>query len=178
MDVHAQEEDAFRMACETGKLAVVRELLSLTGDRRVDVHAENEAAFRLACETGKLAVVRELLSLTGDSRICPLGEMFTVGVRVLASGLGDPHSPAVAAAWRAISSPGGMLCNAQAEPRTKAAAAAGYRVYKWGRRVGLLLRRRVALDLRRQGASSKRSRSAGASGDGVLAAVGAQGHGE
>ena len=43
-------------------MAVVRELLSLTGDRRVDIHARNGAAFAAACESGCLQLVRELLS--------------------------------------------------------------------------------------------------------------------
>ena len=70
---------------------------------------------------------------------------------MLASGLGDPHSPAVAAAWRAMSSPGGMLCNAEADAKTRKAVAAGYRVYSWGWRGGLVLRRPAAIELRRQG---------------------------
>jgi len=52
-----------------GCLDVVRELLALTGDRRVDVHAQEEHAFHGACEKGHLGVVRELLAPTGDRTV-------------------------------------------------------------------------------------------------------------
>ncbi len=58
----------FRAACEHGHVGVVRELLALTGDRRVDVHAEDEDAFRAACYGGHVDVVRELLALMGGGR--------------------------------------------------------------------------------------------------------------
>ena len=151
MDVHAKEEDAFRHACQQGHLDVVHELLGLTGDRRVDVHAKEECAFRLACLKGHLGVVHELLGLTGDRlAFSEYDTMPKAGLEMLASGLGDPHSPAVAATWQAISSPGGMMCNVEADPKAREAAATGYRVYKWGRRGGLVLRRRAAIELQRQ----------------------------
>ena len=66
---------AFVQACKWGHLDVVRELLSLGGDRRVDVHAEDrqgpEAPLRAACLMGRLDVVRELLSLEGDRAFSP-----------------------------------------------------------------------------------------------------------
>ncbi len=52
-----------------GHVDVVRELLALTGDRRVDVHVDDEGGFRGACLRGHLGVVRELLALTGDRRV-------------------------------------------------------------------------------------------------------------
>jgi len=70
--VHLSDQmlhDTFSKACEQGHLAVVRELLGLSGDRRVDVHAGEEAAFRGACGNGHVGVVRELLGLSGDRRV-------------------------------------------------------------------------------------------------------------
>ena len=170
VDVHVANEAAFRQACQEGHLDVVCELLDLTGDRRVDVHAQEQQGFRQAYAGSHLDVVLHLLALSGDRLICPVFELNAGMHEMLASGLGDPHSPAVAAAWRAISSPEGMMCNAEAGVRTQEAAAAGYRVHQWRWRGGAVLRR--------QGGGSKRSKSGGANRDGVLAAVGLQGHGE
>ena len=39
IDVHEDDEEAFRLACREGQEAVVRLLLSLEGDRRIDVNA-------------------------------------------------------------------------------------------------------------------------------------------
>jgi len=139
VDVHAGVEFALDWACWRGHVNMVRELLALSGDRRVDVQAGNECGVGWACEGGHLDVVRELLALTGDRLICPLGDALpSVGCAMLASGLGDPHSPAAAATWRAISSPG-MMCTAKADPKAREAAAVGYRVYKWGERSDMVL---------------------------------------
>jgi len=61
--------DAWIKACKQGNLMTVRELLALSGDRRVNLLAGEEAAFCGACGNGHLAVVRELLSLSGDRRV-------------------------------------------------------------------------------------------------------------
>jgi len=135
-----------------------RELLALTGDLRVDVHAREEQAFQWACQRCRIDVVCELLALSGDRIICPPCELPAAGLWMLARGLGDPNSPAVAATWQAISSPGGMMCNAKADPKAWEAAAAGYRVYNWGRRGALVLCWHVAMHLRREGGSSSSSK--------------------
>ena len=107
IDVHINEKHAFRVACWKGHIEVVCELLGLTGDRTVDVHAKEEEAFRQVCWKGHLDVMQHLLALTGDRLICLKSDALPpAGLAMLASGLGDPHSPTVAAAWRAISSPG------------------------------------------------------------------------
>jgi len=62
----AELDNLFVNACERGGLALVRELLSLTGARRVDVHARMHAAFYGALLFYHVNVVRELLTLTGD----------------------------------------------------------------------------------------------------------------
>ena len=69
LDVHFDDELAFRTACAKGKVDVVRELLALTGDRRVDAYAKKEEAFRLACKGGHVGVVSQLLALTGDRAV-------------------------------------------------------------------------------------------------------------
>ena len=67
--MHTRGEWALQLACQAGRLEVVRLLLTLEGDRRVNVHAENELAFRQACTGGHARVVRLLLALKGDRRI-------------------------------------------------------------------------------------------------------------
>ena len=49
-----------------GHLPVIRELLTLQGDRTVNVRADDEDAFRKACVWGHLDVVQLLLALQGD----------------------------------------------------------------------------------------------------------------
>ena len=66
----ADLDTAFARACRDGKLAMMRELLALTGHRRVDVHAKEDWAFRMACANGQMRVVLELLGLSGDRLIC------------------------------------------------------------------------------------------------------------
>jgi len=44
VDVHANNETAWRWACGNGHMDVVKLLLDLTGDRRIDVHTDYEHA--------------------------------------------------------------------------------------------------------------------------------------
>ena len=69
IDIHANNEEAFRWSCSYGRLEIVKLLLSLSDDRRIDVHAKNENAFWYACRNGHLKVVELLLNLDGDRRI-------------------------------------------------------------------------------------------------------------
>jgi hypothetical protein len=47
IDIHAENEDAFRWACKNGHLDVVKFLLSLESERRrIDIHCWNDYAFR------------------------------------------------------------------------------------------------------------------------------------
>ena len=142
VDVHAQDEGAFHVACEKGHLNVVRELLALAGDRCVDVNSRRDDPLQWACQNGHVNVVHELLALMGDRRVrLQHGNLPEAGRDMLASGLGDPNSPTVAAAWRAISSPDGMMMHPGVEYHTRESARAGYRVYKWCVRGVVVLRR-------------------------------------
>ena len=69
VDVHAEDEAAFRKACWYNHESVVRLLLELEGERRIDVHAKDEYAFRWACHEGKESIVRLLLALEGDRQV-------------------------------------------------------------------------------------------------------------
>jgi len=111
----------------------VRELLALPGDRWVDVRTNREGALRGACNYGHINVAIELWGLTGDrlARIARGGCQPEPGNRMLASGLGDHHSPAVAAAWQAISSPGGILLNPKTGARTQQCVREGFRIFNW-----------------------------------------------
>ncbi len=62
-------DDVLLLACRAGSVTLLRELLRLSGDRRVNVNVQSGAAFYVACECGQVDVVRELLALTGDRRL-------------------------------------------------------------------------------------------------------------
>jgi diacylglycerol kinase len=47
VDIHAENEDAFRNACLNGYLEIAKWLYSFGG---VDIHAKNEYAFRITCK--------------------------------------------------------------------------------------------------------------------------------
>ena len=68
LDIHADEENAFRSACVSGDEATVRWLFDRGG---VDIHACNHHAFRLACGYGCFRVAQWLVSLGGvDIHAC------------------------------------------------------------------------------------------------------------
>ena len=60
VDIHADNEHAFRTACKNGHLDVARWLHSL-GD--IDIHVDDEYAFRKSCVNGHLHVARWLHSI-------------------------------------------------------------------------------------------------------------------
>ena len=60
MDIHADNEGAFRSTCSNGHLEVAIWLYSL---QHIDIHANNEDAFRWACHNGHLEVALWLYSL-------------------------------------------------------------------------------------------------------------------
>ena len=154
VDVHSMDEYALRLACQHGHVGVVRGLLVLAGDRRVDVNSIEGYALRHACAKGRLHVACELFVLSVDRLACLTPDTLPeAGRDMLASGLGDPNSPTVAAAWRAISSPDGMMMHPDAGYHTRESARAGYRVYKWCVRGVVVLRRQEG---RGQGRERKR----------------------
>ena len=69
IDVHADDEYAFRCACEERYTEIVKFLLELEGDRPINVHANDEYAFRLACQNGQVKVIKMLIKLDHDRRI-------------------------------------------------------------------------------------------------------------
>jgi hypothetical protein len=63
-NTHAQDEYAFRYACENGHLDIVKFLLTLEPSHgRIDIYAKNEYAFRYACKNGHTNIVKFLLAL-------------------------------------------------------------------------------------------------------------------
>lgn len=61
IDIHAKNEKNFRRACASGKLKMIKFLLSL--DDNINIHTKNEQSFRTACENGDLRIAKYLLSL-------------------------------------------------------------------------------------------------------------------
>ena len=64
INVHADNDSAFRVACEGGHLETAKWLVGSCGP--VDVHAYNDNAFRVACGRGHLETARWLVSLDLD----------------------------------------------------------------------------------------------------------------
>jgi hypothetical protein len=62
IDLHAENDDAFRRACQFGHLETAQWLWSLGG---IDMHAENDGAFRWACQFGQLQTAQWLWSMRG-----------------------------------------------------------------------------------------------------------------
>ena len=50
-NIHANNEDGFRLTCANGHLEVIKYLMSL--DDKPNIHVEDEDEFRSACENGQ-----------------------------------------------------------------------------------------------------------------------------
>ena len=61
IDISANNEEIFRVACECGHLEVAQWLLSIKPT--IDISAKNDYAFRFACENGDLHIAQWLLSI-------------------------------------------------------------------------------------------------------------------
>ena len=60
VNIHANDEYAFRESCRNGHMDVAKWLISLGG---VNIHANNEYAFRGACGNGHMDIAKWLFSL-------------------------------------------------------------------------------------------------------------------
>ncbi len=72
IDVHADDEDAFRLACYSGHLDVATWLVNMYPE--TNVHANDEGAFRWACYGGRLEVARWLVDKYPDIDVHINGE--------------------------------------------------------------------------------------------------------
>jgi len=61
-NIHAQNDCAFRYACEKGHIEIAKWLHS----SNANIHAQNDYAFRLACNNGQFEVVEWLLNFNID----------------------------------------------------------------------------------------------------------------
>lgn len=60
IDIHAENELAFRYACNNGHLDIIKWIYSLS---EIDIHADNDHAFECACGNGYLGIAQWLYSL-------------------------------------------------------------------------------------------------------------------
>ena len=67
IDIHADDEYAFRYSCAYGHLDVAKWLWSL--DQNIDIHADDEYAFRYSCIYGHLELAKWLWSLNQNINI-------------------------------------------------------------------------------------------------------------
>ena len=67
IDIHADDEYAFRCSCQNGHLEVANWLIELSrsdGFTLIDIHADVESAFRWSCRSGHLDVAKWLIELS------------------------------------------------------------------------------------------------------------------
>ena len=69
LDVHVNNEEAFRWACANNHDTLVQFLLELTEDQKIDIKIENEYAFRISCNNGFVKIVKLLLKVKDDRKI-------------------------------------------------------------------------------------------------------------
>ena len=62
INIHVDDEYAFRIACLNGHLELVKYLISL--EQNIDIHAENDFAFIVACSNNYKQIATYLCSLT------------------------------------------------------------------------------------------------------------------
>jgi hypothetical protein len=67
LNIHANDEEGFRYACQNGHLEVVKYLMKQ--EDKPNIHAYNEGGFRWACFYGHLEVVKYLMSLDNKPNI-------------------------------------------------------------------------------------------------------------
>ena len=67
IDIHSNNEEAFRFACVQGHLEIAQWLWQLDGN--TNIHADNEYAFKHACKFGKLEVAQWLWGLDQNINI-------------------------------------------------------------------------------------------------------------
>ena len=55
INIHANNEEAFRMSCKNGEIEVAKWLIEISKENgdMINIHANNEEAFRLSCGNGQ-----------------------------------------------------------------------------------------------------------------------------
>ena len=70
IDIHADNELAFRWSCQNGHKEMAQWLIQLgesNGYSKIDIHADNELAFKLSCESGHKEMAQWLIQLGGSN---------------------------------------------------------------------------------------------------------------
>ena len=70
IDIHANNEEAFRLSCKYGHLEIAKWLinLSIKEEEPINIHIDNEWAFRKSCEQGHLNVVKWLYRVSKQQK--------------------------------------------------------------------------------------------------------------
>ena len=66
INIHADDEGAFRWSCENGHTETVKYLIELgnqPNNQQINIHANNEYAFRYSCQNGHIETVKYLIEL-------------------------------------------------------------------------------------------------------------------
>lgn len=69
LNVHYNNEEAFKCACINSRINTVKLLLTLDGERKINVNINNDEIFMNACYDGRSDVVKLLLDLEDDRKI-------------------------------------------------------------------------------------------------------------
>jgi len=67
LDIHYEEDEAFRLACFNGHLDIVKWLLTL--EDKPNINAKNDEAFIQSCANGQLDIIKWLLTLEDKPNI-------------------------------------------------------------------------------------------------------------
>jgi hypothetical protein len=68
INIHAENEYAFRMSCFKGKIEIAKWLMKISKENGevINIHAENKHAFILSCRYGYIEVAKWLCSLCDE----------------------------------------------------------------------------------------------------------------
>ena len=61
IDIHFNNESAFKWSCRYGQIEIAKWLLTLDG--KIDIHSNNDEAFRWCCSKGHIEIAKWLLTL-------------------------------------------------------------------------------------------------------------------
>ena len=75
INIHANDENAFRSSCENGHIETVKYLIELANQpnyQQINIHADDEYAFRWSCQNGDIEIAKYLIELGNQAGMIPI----------------------------------------------------------------------------------------------------------